>query len=62
MAVLVGDGLKIGKADRKMPDVKLLHQKYESNTKQEYIMGHSCQAVCVLVQGLSSIVALPLAA
>lgn len=45
-----------------MPRVKLLHQESESNTKPEYIMGHSCQAVCVLVQGLSSIVALPLSA
>ena len=62
MPVLVCDGLKIGKAGRKMPGVKLLHQESESNTKPEYIMGHSCQAVCVLVQGLSSIVALPLAA
>jgi len=62
MPVLVCDGLKIGKSGRKMPGVKLLHQESESNTKPEYIMGHSCQAVCVLVQGLSSIVALPLAA
>jgi len=62
MPVLVCDGLKIGKSGKKMPGVKLLHQESESNTKPEYIMGHSCQAVCVLVQGLSSIVALPLSA
>jgi len=62
MPVLVCDGLKIGKSGRKMPGVKLLHQESESNTKPEYIMGHSCQAVCVLVERLSSVVALPLAA
>jgi hypothetical protein len=28
-----------------MPAVKLLHQQSESNTKPEFIMGHSLQAV-----------------
>lgn len=60
--VLVGDGLKVGKAGKKMPGVKRLHQQSESNTKPEYILGHSCQAVAVLVSCLSSVVALPLAA
>ena len=31
--VLVGDGIKVAKAGRKMPSVKKLHQTSESNTK-----------------------------
>src|ERR1035441_10380887 len=61
MAVLVGDGIKVAKAGRKMPGVKKLHQESESNNKPEYIFGHSCQAVAVLTQALSSVFALPLA-
>ena len=44
-----------------MPAVKKLHQTSDSNTKPEYIFGHSCQAVAVLTQALSSVFALPLA-
>jgi hypothetical protein len=60
-AVLVGDGLKVAKAGRKMPGVKRLHQQSESSTKPEFIFGHSCQAVAVLTQALASVFALPLA-
>jgi hypothetical protein len=59
--VLVGDGIKVAKSGRKMPAVKKLHQQSDSNTKPEYIFGHSCQAVAVLAQALSSVVAIPLA-
>jgi DDE superfamily endonuclease len=59
--VLVGDGIKVAKAGRQMPGVKKLHQQSESNNKAEYIFGHSCQAVAVLTQALSSVFALPLA-
>lgn len=59
--VLVGDGIKVAKAGRKMPAVKKLHQQSESNNKAEYIFGHSCQAIAVLTQALSSVFALPLA-
>jgi hypothetical protein len=59
--VLVGDGIKVAKAGRKMPGVKKLHQQSESNNKAEYIFGHSCQAIAVLTQALSSVFALPLA-
>ena len=59
--VLVGDGIKVAKSGRKMPAVKKLHQESESNTKPEYIFGHSCLAVAVLAQALSSVFALPLA-
>jgi len=58
--VLVGDGIKVAKAGRKMPGVKKLHQPSESNTKPEYIFGHSCQAIAVLTQALSTVCALPL--
>jgi len=53
--VLVGDG-------KKMPAVKLLHQQSESNTKPEYIMGHSLQAVSLLVNAAQSVFAVPLVA
>jgi len=59
--VLVGDGIKVAKAGRKMPAVKKLHQQSDSNTKPAYIFGHSCQAVAVLTQALSSVFAIPLA-
>jgi hypothetical protein len=59
--VVVGDGIKIPKRGRKMPAVKLLHQQSESNTKPEYIMGHSLQAVSLLVQAAASVFAVPLA-
>jgi hypothetical protein len=45
-----------------MPAVKLLHQQSESNTKPEYIMGHSLQAVSLLVHAAQSVFAVPLAA
>jgi hypothetical protein len=60
--VLVGDGLKIPKAGRKMPAVKKLHQQSDSNTKPDYIFGHSCQAIALLTQAASSVLALPLVA
>lgn len=59
--VLVGDGIKVAKAGKKMPAVKKLHQQSDSNTKPEYIFGHSCQAVAVLMQAAASVFAVPLA-
>jgi len=59
--VVVGDGIKVPKRGRKMPGVKLLHQQSESNTKPEFIMGHSLQAVSLLVQAAASVFAVPLA-
>jgi len=50
--VLLADGIKIPKEGRKMPAVKSLHQESECNAKAEFIMGHSCQAVSLLVQGV----------
>lgn len=60
--VLVGDGIKVAKSGKKMPAVKRLHQQSGGNSKPPYIMGHSCQAVSILAQGLKSVVAIPLAA
>jgi hypothetical protein len=60
--VVVGDGIKIAKRGSKMPAVKLLHQQSQSNTKPEYIMGHSLQAVGLLVAAAQSVFAVPLAA
>src|SRR6202521_4082854 len=57
--VLVGDGIKAPKRGKKMPAVKLLHQQSESNTKPEYIMGHSLQAVGLLVHAAQSVFSLP---
>ena len=59
--VLVGDGIKIPKRGRKMPGVKLLHQESDSNTKPDFIMGHSFQAVALLVCAARSVFAVPLA-
>jgi DDE superfamily endonuclease len=60
--VLLGDGLKNPKRGRKMPAVKLLHQQSESNTKPEYVMAHSMQAVCLLVEAAKTCFAVPLTA
>lgn len=59
--VVVGDGIKVPKRGKKMPAVKLLHQQSDANTKPEYIMGHSLQAVSLLVEASQSVFAVPLA-
>ena len=60
--ILLVDGLKRGKEGRKMPAVKSLHQESGGNTKAEFIMGHSLQAVAVLAQAAGGCLAVPLAA
>jgi hypothetical protein len=60
--VLVADSIKAPKRGKKMPAVKLLHQQSESNTKPEYIMGHSMQAISLLVNAAERVFAVPLAA
>jgi hypothetical protein len=59
--LIVGDGIKVPKTGKKMPGVKLLHQESDANTKPQYIMGHSCQAVAVLAGALRGVFAVPLA-
>jgi hypothetical protein len=58
--VLVGDAIKVPKSGRKMPSVKKLHQESDSNTKPQFIFGHSCQAIAVLGRALGSVFAVPL--
>ena len=60
-AILVGDGIKIGKEGRKMPAVKSLHQESGSNTRPSYIMEHSCQALAALTSVGGYFFAVPLA-
>ena len=59
--VLLADGIKAPKTGRKMPAVKKLHQESQNNSKPEYIFGHSCQALAVVVKAAESFFALPLA-
>jgi hypothetical protein len=59
--VLVGDGIKAAKRGKKMPGVKLLHQQSDCNSKPEYIMGHSLQALSILIPSADSVLAVPLA-
>ncbi len=61
--ICLADGIKIAKEGKKMPAVRSLHQSSESNSKPAYIMGHSLQAISLLVRGCSSYVtAIPLTA
>jgi hypothetical protein len=57
---LVADGHSHPKSGRRMPAVKTLHQSSESNTKPEYITGHSTQAIGVLMRSGGAVLALPL--
>jgi hypothetical protein len=61
-AVVLVDGLKRPKEGRKMPGVKSLHQESRCNAKASFIMGHSLQAVAVLVQAAGVYLAVPVAA
>lgn len=55
--VLLADGIKAPKEGKRMPGVKMLHQQSASNTKPEYIMGHSLQAISLLVHSAGGQVA-----
>jgi Transposase DDE domain len=55
--VCLADGIKAPKEGKRMPAVKHLHQQSASNTKPEFIMGHSLQAVSLLVHSLGGHVA-----
>lgn len=59
--LLVGDGLKVPKEGKKMPAVKKLYQESASNSKPNYIFGHSCQTLALLAGTLNSVFAIPLA-
>lgn len=59
--VLVADGIKVPKTGRKVPAVKKLHQESDNNTKPQYIFGHSCQAIALVVRASAGFLAVPLA-
>lgn len=59
--VFAADGLKVPKEGKKMPAVKSLHQESGNNSKAEFIMGHSFQAVSLLADSSSGqVFAIPL--
>ena len=59
--VFAADGLKVAKEGRKMPGVKSLHQESANNSKAEFIMGHSFQAISLLIHSpLGHVFAVPL--
>jgi hypothetical protein len=59
--VLIADGLKVAKEGKKMPAVKSLHQESQDNSKPAFIMGHSFQALGLLVKaGLGQFFCVPL--
>ena len=59
--VCIADGIKAPKEGKRMPGVKYLHQQSASNTKPEYIMGHSLQAISLLVHSAAGqVAAIPL--
>jgi len=59
--VCIADGIKAPKEGKRMPAVKLLHQESQNNTKPEFIMGHSLQAISLLVHaGAGQVAAAPL--
>ena len=61
--VCLADGVKAPKEGRKMPAVRSLHQSADSNSKPPFIMGHSFQAISLLVSGPAGhVAAVPLAA
>src|SRR5258707_1662774 len=60
--VVLVDVLKRPKEGRKMPGVKSLHQESCCNAKASFIMGHSLQAVALLVQVAGVCMAVPVAA
>lgn len=60
MAVLATDGVKVAKSGRKMPAVKTIHQESDSNTKPEFITGHSCLSVSLLATSRGQVAAVPL--
>ncbi len=60
--VVLADGLKRPKEGRKRPAVKSLHQESRCNAKASFIMGHSLQAVALLVQVAGICLAVPVTA
>lgn len=61
--VCLADGIKVPKEGKKMPAVRSLHQSSDNNAKPSFIMGHSFQALSLLVHGAGGhVAAVPLTA
>ena len=58
--LLIGDGIKVAKEAKKMPAVKSLHQDSENSGKAEYILGHHCGFVGLLIGSMKKTFCLPL--
>lgn len=58
--VLIGDCIKVRRSGKKMPGVKQMHQSGGGNTKPDYISGHACQALSLLVGTVGNMFAIPL--
>ena len=59
--VCLAEGTKAPNEGKCMPAVKYLHQQSASNTKPEYIMGRSLQAISLLVHSAAGqVAAIPL--
>ena len=56
----VADGINVPKEGRKMPAVKLLHNASDNNSKPEFMMGHSYQAISMLAEKGNCQIAVPL--
>ncbi len=61
-ALVLGDGIKVGKEARRMPAVKTLHQDSDNSAKSPYIRGHHFGFVGLLVGSLGKAFCLPLRA
>ena len=61
-ALVLGDGIKVGKEARRMPAVKTLHQDSDNSGKAPYIRGHHFGFVGLLVGSLGKAFCLPLRA
>lgn len=59
---LIGDGIKFPKSGKKMPAVKHLHQSSDSNSKPQYIMGHSFQVLGLLCKIKEAALCVPVTA
>ena len=59
-ALVLGDGIKLGKEARRMPAVKTLHQDSDNSSKAPYIRGHHFGFVGLLVGTLGKAFCLPL--
>jgi hypothetical protein len=57
----IADGTNVAKEGKKMPAVKSLHNASDNNSKSEYIMGHSFEAISMLAHaGDTRCIAVPI--